>query len=222
MIITMVKFSNDVDILRYEPGLFGELHLSSQVLISGSDGILNSGTLSASGADFVSSQVETGQVIYLSSSDGVLDGAYEIVSVDSATTVSVSVLRANGDDEEVVPADSSVVSYRVCTYGPQAAEVGFELTEYFGIGPGNPSSDIDADDILDASVLRRASVYGVLANVYATLGSKAEDENFWKKSLYYQRLFEKARERCRLSIDSDGDGVAEVTKVGWSLKMVRD
>jgi hypothetical protein len=96
------------------------------------------------------------------------------------------------------------------------------LTEYFGIQPGDAASDLAVEDILDASVLRRASVFAVISGVYATLASKAEDENFWKKSLHYQRLFEKARERCRLSIDVGSDGVADVTKLGASVRLVRD
>jgi hypothetical protein len=110
----------------------------------------------------------------------------------------------------------------VCTYGPQAYEVGFALTEYFGIGPGNPASDLDADDIMDTDVLRRVSVFGVISGIYAMLASKAEDENFWKKSKHYRELFEKARQRCRLSIDKGSDGVADVTKLGASVRLVRD
>ena len=75
---------------------------------------------------------------------------------------------------------------------------------------------------MDANVLKRASVFAVIASVYAMLASKAEDENFWKKSLYYRKLFEKARERCRLSIDAGADGVADITKVGASVRLVRD
>jgi len=75
---------------------------------------------------------------------------------------------------------------------------------------------------LNVEVLKRASVFAVVSSVYAMLASKAEDENFWKKSLYYKRLFQKARERCHLSIDVDGDGAAEITKVGSSVRLVRD
>ena len=38
------------------------------------------------------------------------------------------------------------------------------------------------------------------------MASGADDEHFWKKSDYYQKLFEKARERCRIDIDINGDG----------------
>ncbi len=218
----MVKFSDDVDILKYEPVLFGELHLPAQVLTTGTNGTLSGTTLTANSADFVATQVHTGCVIYLRSLDGTLDGAYEIVSVDSATQLTVSVVRAGSDDSAVAPPAASDISYRISTFDPQAAEAAFKLTEYFGIKPGNPTSDFSADDILDAEVLRRASVFAVISTVYAMFASKAQDENFWSKSLHYQRLFEKARQRCRLSIDVGSDGVADVTSVGGSIRLVRD
>lgn len=218
----MVKFSNDTDVLKYEPTLFGELHLPGQVLASGTGGELNGTTFTVSGADFTSSQVLAGGVVYMQSADGLLDRAVEIVSVDSATQLTVSVLRSDSDDDAIAPPVATNISYRISTLAPQADEVGFRLTEYFGIGPGNPVSDIDADDILDASVLKQASVFAVISSVYATLASKAEDEIFWKKSMHYQRLFERARQRCRLSIDVGSDGVADITFTGASVRLVRD
>ncbi len=218
----MTKFSNDTDILRYEPELFGELHLPWQVLASGSGAVLSGATFTASGADFVSASVEAGGVIYLRSVDGLLDMAAEIVSVDSATQLTVSVLRADSDEAVVAPPAATDISYRVSTLGPQINEIGFQLTEYFGISPGNPSSDIGVDDIFDTEVLRRASTFGSIAAVYAMLASQAEDENFWKKSLYYKKNFERSRERCQLSIDVGSDGVADIRKFGGSVKLVRD
>jgi len=218
----MAKFSNDVDILKYEPILFGELHLSSQVLAAGTGGTLSGTTLTAGGENFISASVAAGGVIHLQSADGLLDGAFEIVSVDSTTQLTISVVRADSDDEAIAPPASNDISYRVSTFDPQAGEVGFQLTEYFGIRPGNPDSVYSVADVLDTNVLRKASVFAVIASVYAMLASKAEDESYWKKSLYYQKLFEKARERCRLSIDVGCDGVADITKLGASVRLVRD
>lgn len=218
----MVSFSNDADILKYEPILFGELHLPQQVLATGTGGTLSGTTFTASGADFVSAQVSAGSVVYLQSADGTLDGTYEIVSVDSATELSVSVIRSDAEMAAVAPPAATDVSYRISTFGPQTNEVGFQLTEYFGISPGNPASDIDVEDILDTDVLKRASVFAVISSVYAMLASKVKDENFWKKSLHYQKLFARARERCRLSIDIGSDGVVDVTKVGASGRLMRD
>jgi len=218
----MVSFSNDVDILKYEPILFGELHLPWQVVAAGAAGTLSGTTFTASGADFVTAQVAAGGVVYLQSADGSLDGAYEIVSVDSATQLTISVLRPDSEAPAVAPPAAMDISYRISTFGPQANEVAFQLTEYFGIAPGNPASEINVEDVLDVSVLRLASVFAVISIAYAMLAGKARDENYWKKSLHYQRLFDKARGRCRLSIDVGSDGLADVTKVGASGRLVRD
>ncbi len=218
----MVSFSNDADIMKYEPILFTELYLPWQVLASGEGGELSGTTFTAGDADFVSAQVSAGGVINLQSADGSLDGAYEIVSVDSATQLGISVIRTYSDDESIAPPAAADVSYRISTFGPQTSEAGFQLTEYFGIRPGNPASDYSAEDILNVDVLRAASVFAVISSVYAMLASESKEENFWKKSLYYQKLFEKARQRCRLSIDVGSDGVADVTKVGASVRLIRD
>ena len=219
----MLSFSKDVDILRYEPILFGELHFPWQVLVKGTGGQLSGTTFTKAGEDFESAGVTAGAVIYLQSSDGILDGTYEIVSVDSATQLTVSVLRADDDLSAVAPPQGSDISYRISTFAPQAKEVLFQLTQYFGIAPGNPDSVFEPEDILDASVLTQASVFAVLAGVYATLAcGSAESEGFWKKSLYYQEQFAKARQRCRVSIDMGGDGVSDKSSVGASVRLLRD
>jgi len=218
----MVCFSNDADILKYEPILFGELYLPQQVLAKGTGGTVSGTTFTAGGADFVSSQVSNGGIIYLQSADGALDGAYEIISVDSGTQLSISVIRPDSTKAAVAPPVASDVSYRISTFGPQTNEIAFQLTEYFDISPGNPASEVDAADILGTEVLKRASVFGVISTVYAMLASKAKDENFWRKSMHYQKLFVGARERCRVSIDIGSDGVVDITKDGASGKLVRD
>ena len=96
------------------------------------------------------------------------------------------------------------------------------MTEYFGIRPGNPASDYDVNDILDATVLRQASVFVVISSVYAMLAGRAKDDNYWKKSLYYRKLFNQAKARIRLSIDAGSDGVIDVTQIGASGRLVRD
>lgn len=219
----MLAFSNDRDILKHEAVLFSDLYFPWQILCEGTSGELDDTSFSVEGANFVSANVSAGGVIYLRSDDGQIDSCYEIVSVDSATELTVSVLRANETETATGSGSGSNITYRVSTFAPQAYEAFFELTQHFGIRPGNPDSLYGVDDILDTSVLRQASVYVILASVYATLGSKAGgDDNYWKKSLHYRRLFEKARERCRLGIDIGGDGISEKTIVGGSIRLVRD
>lgn len=219
----MTSFSSDRDILKYEAVLFGDLHFPWQVLCQGEGASLSGTTFSKTGEDFVSAGVSAGGVVYVQSNTAGLDGVYEIVSVDSATELTVSVLRSDEDAGCVTPGDASDITYRISTFGPQAEQVGFDLTQHFGIRPGNPDGVYGAEDVLDASVLKQASVLAVIASVYATLGSGSDcGEEYWKKSLHYQRLFEKARERCRLSIDVGGDGVSERTNIGGSVRLMRD
>jgi hypothetical protein len=218
----MANFSYDVDILKYEPVLFGELHLPNQVIAAGTGGALSGTTFTASDADFIGACVSAGGVIYLQSPDGVLDGAYEIVSADSATQLTISVLRSEQNDEPIAPPAATDISYRISTFRPQAGEAAFQLTEYFGIKPGNPSSIYEAEDIVDTEALKRASVFAIVSGVYTMLADKVKDENFWKKSLHYKQLFEKARERCRLSIDVEGDGKGDITRTGASVRLTRD
>jgi hypothetical protein len=217
-----VKFSSDVDILKYEPVLFGELHLPWQVQTSGTGATLSATTLTAPGANFVAASIEPGGVAYLRSSDGALDGAYEIVSVDSATQLTVSVVRADLSRPAVAPPANDEVSYRISTLGPQAVEAAFQLTEHFGIRPGNPASEIATDDLVDVEGLRRASVLLVISNVYAMWASRGEGECLLQKSVLYRQLFEKARQRCHLSVDLGSDGIADVNRVGGVVRLVRD
>jgi len=68
---------------------------------------------------------------------------------------------------------------------PQVNEVGFQLTEYFGIAPAilPPKS---TEDVLDASVLRLRRSLPYLYRVRDA--PQGRDENHWKKSLHYQKL----------------------------------
>lgn len=218
----MVEFSNDVDILKYEPALFGELHLPWQILASGTSAALAGTTLTASDVDFESVGVSPGGIAYLRSTDGSLDGAYEIVSVDSATQLTVSVLRSDPANTPVAPLAADDVTYRISTFGPQAGEAAFQLTEYFGIQPGDPTSTITVDDIVDTEGLRRASAFLVISSLYAMWTSRTDSETFWQKSLHYRQLFENARQRCHLSVDLGADGAADVTRVGGAIRLVRD
>ncbi|MFH1615028.1 MAG: hypothetical protein ABIG61_08095 [Planctomycetota bacterium] len=188
-------------------------------MAEGQGGSLNGTSFTKTGEDFESAGVQAGGVVYLSSLDG-LDGAYEIISVVSATQLTISVLRADETDSAVSPPQGSDISYRISTFAPQANTVFFQLTEYFGIQPGNPGSTTGPDDIIDISGLRRASVLATIASIYATLANRGTGKKeFWAKSLYYQKLFTEARERCRV-VTGIGGSIDRIN-VGGSLRLKR-
>jgi|WetSurMetagenome_2_1015567.scaffolds.fasta_scaffold238940_2 hypothetical protein len=218
----MLTFSNDTDILKYEPALFGRLYPLCQVLAEGSGGTLDGTNFEAPEADFVAASVGPGCVIYLRSSTGTPDGAYEIASVVSAKKLVVSVLRSDCQLSPVPPPAGDNLSWRIGTYAPQAGQAVFELTAQFGLSPGQPDSPYDAADILDASVLRQAAVYSILSSVYATLASGTDAENYWSKSLHYKKLCSAAKNRIRLCLNSISQGQSGITKTGSSGRLVRD
>jgi hypothetical protein len=80
----------------------------------------------------------------------------------------------------------------------------------------------DTDDIVDAGVLKQASVYAVITAIYAPHAGRDGDDGFWKKSLYYQKLFEQSRQRCQLSIDIDGDQTGDSDLAGSDIRLLRD
>lgn len=218
----MLTFSNDADILKYEPALFGRLYPLCQTLAEGSGGTLDGTDFEADDADFVAAGVGAGCVIYLRSPTGSLDGSYEIVSVLSANQLVVSVLRTDSQQPAVPPPAGGDLCWRIGTYAPQAGQAAFELTAQFGLAPGQPDSPYDAADILDAAVLRQAAVFSVLSSVYATLTSGAGGDEYWSKSLYYQKLCSAARNRIRLCLNSASQGQSGITKTGSSGRLVRD
>ena len=220
----MERLSQDVDLLRYEAELFGpELHLSSQVLCAGADGVIAGTSFASVQADFETAGVQAGHVIHLQSGGGSVNGPFEVVERVGPNALTVSVVRGGLQAPVPPPADATFVTYQVCTYGPQAWEMALVLSERFGLRPGRPDGTFALEDVVDVEVFRRASVLGILAGVYAMLGSRAtEGETMWKKSLHYRRRFEEAVERCRVALDTGDDGVADATHLGGARRLRRD
>ena len=205
----MLSFSSDVDLAKYEPGVFGLWYLSSQVLCGGANGIVAGTQFTASGVDFTLAQVAANGVIYLESADGSIKGAFEIVSVDDSTHLTVSVLRTSDEQAAIPVGSASGLTWRIVSYGPQAYEVLWQLSQKLGLSPGCESAQ-SVEDIANIEPLRQASVFGILAAVFEALyaGLDGQDVLVEKKE-YYQWLFGKAIERLAVQVDSDGDGDAD-------------
>ncbi len=218
----MNSFSSDTDILKYEPMLFGDLDFVGQAAARGNSASISNSTLNAADADFISAQIVEGMVVYLRSENGEIEGAFEIASVDSATQLKISVLRADSQSDVITVPNAENVSYKICTYKAQGREILLQLSQHFGLRPGVADGQYSVDDILDASVLKQVSVYGILSIVYAALAGRADDNNYWKKSNYYRQLYEKAIQRCKVSIDLGDDGAADAVRSGGSIRLLRD
>ena len=217
----MVQFYQDVDLLKWEPVLFRDLALTSQRLCEGGDGVLSGTTFTSSSGDFTSRGVKAGHVIYLSDEAAGLDGCYEVVSVDSATQLTVSVVRQSLEDDPIAPPSGSEISYRVSTFDPQAEEAAYSLLQYFGIEATDEEGGRE-NEVLNSRALRQTAVFAVLSLVFASSSGGNEDsEGFWKKSLRYQEMFNSARVKVRLEIDTNQDAQAERFSSGGTVRLRR-
>lgn len=210
----MNLFSNDIDLLAAEPSLFIEAYRPNQVVSKGANAQLAQTVLTAAGANFTAAQVQPGDVIYLATGDGLIDGCFEIVSVNSATQLTVSILRHDSTLPPIPVGTSSSVLWRICTYRPQTAAMGIQIAGQLGIAD---------QTILNPQDLRQASAFGVLAGLFAALsqGSGAAD-TAWHKHRYYADLHQKAMVRCRILLDTNADGLPDSQRLGGIITLKRD
>ena len=219
----MLSFSTDVDLAKYEPSVFGSWFLSSQVLCSGSSGIVAGTQFTASGVDFSAAQVDAGHVIWLESTDGSIKGAFEVVDVIDSTHLTVSVLRASTVQAAIPIGSASGLTWRIVTYAPQAYEVLFGLSQELGLSPGCSDAENSVNDITNPDTLRQASVFGVLAAVFEALYTGAADQSVLvEKKEQYQWHFGKAAERLSVNIDTNDDGNADKNVMPSVVKMMRE
>jgi len=213
----MVRFSSDVDLLKWEPVVFRELAPASQTLCRGEDGVLSGTAFTAAGVSFEAAGVAAGNVIVLEDGNE-LDGCFEVASVDSPTQLTVSVVRESAADAPVAPPGGTTAGYRISTFDPQAEEVAYSLLQYFGLREEGEG----AGRIVSVRALRQAAAFAVLMAVFAAGACGAGDPSgYWQKSVRYQKLFEAARARARVELDVDGVAGVDEVRLGGSVRLRR-
>ena len=218
----MNAFSSDMDLMKFEPNVFGSWFLSSQVLCGGSNGIVSGTQFTASGVDFVASGVAAGGVIWLESTDGAIKGAFEIVEVLDAGHLTVSVVRLSDEQSAIPIGSASGLTWRIISYAAQGYEVLWQISQRLALSPGCSAAEYSVDDIVNVDSLRQASVFGVLAMIFSALYQGLEGQTvLMEKGEHYQWQFDEAMERVRVEIDTDGDGEAERTVQPGVICLVR-
>lgn len=222
----MQNFTQEIDLARFEPGVFGAWFLSSQVLCGGDNGIVAGTQFTAAGVDFTASQVRTGQAIWLESADGAIRGAFEIVDVIDSGHLTVSVMRvedpSTGSGQAIPIGSASGLTWRIVTYAPQAYEVLWELSQTLGLSPGAAGAEQDIDDVVNADALRQVWIFGILATVFETLYAGLEGQDvLLEKKEHYLRRYETGLSRLTVRVDTDGDGDSDRVVVPGVVQLVR-
>ena len=136
----MTPFCTDIDLLHWEPNILVSAAFTSQTLMSGHAN-LSGTTLTISSGSFSDSHIEPNQVIVLSGGPA---GSFPIVSVDSATQLTISVLfdqlfPDSGSPQASPIGTASGLSFVICTFWPQRRVISEILSQAAGIIPGDPA-----------------------------------------------------------------------------------
>ncbi|MEX2672511.1 MAG: hypothetical protein WD294_10415 [Phycisphaeraceae bacterium] len=210
----MVRFSNDADLLAYEPNVFVDLPLAAQRRLRAED-VVVSGTSVAVAAGGLSSLAQ-GDVVVLGREPGQWT-AYAIDQIvdDQALTLGTAAIGFEFEDGDPV-------AMEVRTFSPQAELVHEELLRAVGIDVEDVAAGLDADAVLSVSVMRRLEVLGTLSSAYAAgVGIAGEQALIEAKAARYHKAFSGAMRSARVLIDTDGDGRADVWRTPGVARIVR-
>ncbi len=197
-------FAKDRDLYVLEPGLHRDVAWYSQRLLNAIGSLVGTQLTLVTGS-FVDSGIGAGHVVLF---DGV---PMEVVSVESATLATVSLMRS--DTGSVAIGGSSASNRRVLVYGygPQLGIVHRQVLAMIGL-------DEDVDGLGESSVtnpgaLVRLECLGALYLIYAGAGvSGKAGEKFEVRAKMYKERFSRERERVVAMIDIDGDGIADTSR----------
>jgi hypothetical protein len=203
--------TQDRDLLCIEPTIFLGGGFASRTRIAGNDGQLSSTAFTAPTADFIQAGLAAGMVLCTWADAPEEPSSLEIVSVDTATSLTVSVLRESPDGEPIAPPAGASLGFFVRSYRPEIVRASQELAALLSRDGEARRQDVPA--FLDAADLRETVAAGALAKIYAarTEGA-AEGDAEWIKARHYRRVWEAARSRLRVAVDTDGDGLADETR----------
>jgi hypothetical protein len=218
-----MTFCTDVDLLNWEPNIFRDAGFASQTLLSGSAD-LSGTTLTIAAGSLADSHVSAEMVVVLA---GAVAGSFPIVSVDSATVCTVSIMhdRLFADDDGEVPSPAPVgtsagLTFTIRTFFPQRRIVSELLRHAAGIDPG--ADPFDAPQIVNPKALRRACMLGTLQMIYNALAAAtgAPDE-FSIRAGLYQQMYQRAVRSTEVQIDLNNDGLPDERRLLNVLQMVR-
>jgi hypothetical protein len=215
-------YCNDVDLLRWEPQLFRDAAMASQVLLSGS-GDLDGTALTLAGGSLGDAAVRAGDVITFADPVG---GSFAVVDVVSDTELMVSALQgalfpADGSAVPPVPVGSATaVGFTIRTFMPQARIVSDMLRQAVGAeAPGEPGETVT---ILTPEAMKRPCILGTLQMIYSAMAAVSGDSAALAVHAdLYRRLYGRALRHMAVELDTNGDGVADLRRSPAVVCLIR-
>jgi hypothetical protein len=216
----MSDFCQDRDLLAMEPGIFLSGSFAGQNILACEDGTIEGTTFSSASGDFQAASVEEGMVLCTYAATPSEGLAVEIVSVDSATELTVSVLRPDSQASPTPPPARSGLRFHIRTFKPQIRSISASLAEK--LRSTAEVEGVQAARFADSTQLRLTTAHGVLAAVFvARAENAAESDANWIKAQHYRGEFARLQPQLRLALDADGDGTAEQTRALGNVTLRR-
>jgi hypothetical protein len=212
-------FATDTDLLLLEPNLFRHVTWTGQRLVSGTARI-------------------AGGVLKFQSLDVALDAAgvapgcvalvgltpYEIVEVLDDANAVISRPRPGPDGPPIPMPDVEVdTPALIATFTPQIAIVHRQVLRMIGIEPEHPAPGAPTEaDITNPRALARLEALGALHLIYAAAGALTpEDSPANQRAEHYRGRFGEERARCRVELDTNGDGLPDTARMLNLIRFVR-
>ncbi|QDU72806.1 hypothetical protein [Mucisphaera calidilacus] len=208
-----MNFSEDRDLLAYEPEVFSEVPFAAQERVSIADGVVTGSVLSSVSADFVAAGVSAGCVVLL---DRV---AHEVVEVLDGQSLRVSRLRVRASDALVSAAEGEGVAVRVRTFAAQASLVHDLLLRLLGL---EGEDGLGEGSVVSLGAVCRLECLGALELIYSAAASVGgANESVLAKSALYRGRFRRACRETTVGVDVDGDGLADERRGLGLVSLVR-
>lgn len=203
----MSNFSNDADLLAYEPHVFTDLPFASQRRLRVTDAAVDGTTVTSETGGFTT--VAAGQVVVIEAL------AYAIASITDDNTLELAAAP-------VELSTTTGLTLTVPTLAPQAALVHDELLRAIGIDVDDAGADITEQSIVSTQLMRRLEAIGTLAHAYAAaVALVGDNETINTKADRYRQRYQRALNVAQVLIDADGDGLADAWRSPGVGRMVR-
>lgn len=215
-------FSTNRDLLVLEPRLFHDVGWSAQTLLSSTSAAsINAGgtTLTVTGADFASLAIDTGDVVLVAGTP------LEVLSLQSATQLLVSRLRAHRHDPTIPASAGSGLSVTVQTFAPQIGLIHAQLLRTLGLERGaepGPAHTPTEANITNPHELELVESLGALHLIYTSAAALASDNSIhWAKAQMYRQRFAEERQRAHAEIDLNNDARPDAIRRFNALQLTR-
>ena len=213
-------FAGDVDLARLEPQVFADVVWAGQRRVRGLGGVVGTMlTLASFDTNFEQAGVAAGMVV---SVGGV---AHEVIERTSATTLTISRVRASDGDDAIAPAPVASAVVEVMSFASQIGAAHARVLALLGIAPGltDPLSGVIAEDrVLNPRELAPMEAALALQMVYGSAAVLSGPSSpIAARGSFYRGRFEDERRRARAVIDTDGDGVGDAVRRPNAVRLSR-